>query len=262
MNSKTPFINGRNFSQAAASDLLLRQCSSLLNTVTAGLSNFRQNLSGVSAEALILMPFSIYGYSLLDRKLCKNSLILLLFAFLGKAQADKSFPYLYIVILDVEKVEDIVTTNNSTGVDGFADLVLPEGYKEIVRALVFTHAKVRKAIGSDGLTIGDEIDTDKQREFDLVKGKGKGLIILLHGAPGVGKTSTAECVAANTGRPLFPITCGDVGGDSAQEVEKNLEGFFDLARRWGCVLLLDEADVFLTERRKGDIKQNRLVSGK
>jgi hypothetical protein len=77
----------------------------------------------------------------------------------------------------------------------------------------------------------------------------------------IGKTSTAECVAANTNRPLFPITCGDIGGTTAKEVEDNLESYFDLARKWGCVLLLDEADVFLGERTKGDIVQNSLVSG-
>lgn len=97
--------------------------------------------------------------------------------------------------------------------------------------------------------------------FDVVRGKGRGLIILLHGAPGVGKTSTAECVAANAGKPLFPITCGDLGGDTAQEVEGNLERFFDLARKWNCVLLLDEADVFLSSRVTGNIQQNSLVSG-
>jgi SpoVK/Ycf46/Vps4 family AAA+-type ATPase len=74
--------------------------------------------------------------------------------------------------------------------------------------------------------------------------------------------ATAECVASNTGRPLFPITCGDIGGTTAQEVEQNLERYFDLARKWGCVLLLDEADVFLSERIKGDISQNSLVSGR
>lgn len=44
---------------------------------------------------------------------------------------------------------------------------------------------------------------------DLVRGKGKGLIVLLHGVPGVGKTSTAECVAEYTGRPLYSLTCGE-----------------------------------------------------
>jgi SpoVK/Ycf46/Vps4 family AAA+-type ATPase len=101
----------------------------------------------------------------------------------------------------------------------------------------------------------------QQREFDVVKGTGKGLIILLHGAPGVGKTSTAECVAANAGRPLFPVTCGDLGTETAQEVEENLEKFFALARRWNYVLLLDEVDVFLSARLEGNIRQNSLVSG-
>lgn len=94
----------------------------------------------------------------------------------------------------------------------------------------------------------------------MVKGKGKGLVILLHGSPGVGKTSTAECVATHTGRPLFPITCGDLGAATAAEVEKNLDIFFDLARKWNAVLLLDEADVFLSSRGS-DMRQNSLVSG-
>lgn len=137
--------------------------------------------------------------------------------------------------------------------DGFEKLVLPPGHREIVRALVKTHAR---KVGTDSKTKA----TPVQREFDLVKGKGKGLIILLHGSPGVGKTSTAECVAANAGRPLFPITCGDLGADTALEIETNLEKFFDLARKWNCVLLLDEADVFLSARVSGNIKQNSLVS--
>ena len=81
------------------------------------------------------------------------------------------------------------------------------------------------------------------------------------GVPGVGKTSTAECVAAQTKRPLFPITCGDIG-TTAEEVEKRLEEYFDLAHKWGCVLLLDEADVYLATREKGgDLQRNSLVSG-
>ncbi|KAF2232372.1 P-loop containing nucleoside triphosphate hydrolase protein, partial [Viridothelium virens] len=95
--------------------------------------------------------------------------------------------------------------------------------------------------------------------MDLVRGKGKGLIILLHGAPGVGKTSTAETVAAYTRRPLYPITCGDVG-ETPVEIEDNLNWHFRLAHKWGCVLLLDEADVFLAKRERGDVRRNALVS--
>lgn len=138
--------------------------------------------------------------------------------------------------------------------DGFQKLVLPDGHKDVVRALVNTHAR---RVATDG---GIPAPKSK-RVFDVVRGKGQGLIILLHGAPGVGKTSTAECVAANAGRPLLPITCGDLGGSSASEVERNLERYFDLARKWECVLLLDEADVFLSARERGDFRQIMLASG-
>jgi SpoVK/Ycf46/Vps4 family AAA+-type ATPase len=80
----------------------------------------------------------------------------------------------------------------------------------------------------------------------------------------VGKTSTAECVAAYTRRPLYPITCANIGLDP-EEVEKNLtgpSGHFRRAQQWNCVVLLDEADVFLAKRetRDNDAKRNALVS--
>jgi hypothetical protein len=53
---------------------------------------------------------------------------------------------------------------------------------------------------------------------------------------------------------------GDLGVSAAQ-IEKELEQKFHLAQRWNCVLLLDEADVFLTQRTRGDINHNSLVSG-
>ena len=77
---------------------------------------------------------------------------------------------------------------------------------------------------------------------------------------GVGKTSTAECVAEATGKPLFPITCGDLGL-TPEHVEKTLRDTFHLAQLWDCVLLLDEADIFLAQRNKTDLQRNALVSG-
>ena len=145
---------------------------------------------------------------------------------------------------DIDKVEDIKYSS------GFDDLVLPPGHKDTVEALVNRHSRGPETIGSR---------TEIKSSMDLVTGKGKGLIILLHGAPGVGKTSTAECVADKTERPLFPITCGDLG-ESAIEVEESLERNFSLAHKWGCVLLLDEADVFLTLRNQTDLRRNAVVS--
>lgn len=175
-------------------------------------------------DSLLLLPYRVYAFALLDRRWLP---------------------------LHIDLVKDIVKIKPGEN-DGFQKLVLPEGHKNIVRALVNTH--LSRQATAEHMAMGTK------PELDVVRGKGRGIIILLHGAPGVGKTSTAECVAANAGCPLLSITCGDLGANTASEVEKNLETYFELARKWRCVLLLDEADVFLGAREKGDILQVSLVS--
>ena len=135
-------------------------------------------------------------------------------------------------------------------VEGFNELQLPMGHKHTIRSLVNNHFVGRKT---------NLDDLEATYDADLVRGKGKGLIILLHGQPGVGKTSTAETVADAFGKPLFLITCGDLGL-TADRLESQLSEIFNLAELWNCVLLLDEADVFLAKRTNTDIKRNSLVS--
>ncbi|KAK6851481.1 hypothetical protein PG995_011606 [Apiospora arundinis] len=125
--------------------------------------------------------------------------------------------------------------------NAFTQLVLDEKTKEMIRALV---------------------DVQKSRDSnmdDIIKGKGNGLILLLHGSPGTGKTLTAESVAEIAEKPLYRVTCGDIG-TNAQEVEKYLQTVMYLGKKWDCVLLLDEADVFLEERTMADLARNSLVS--
>lgn len=124
------------------------------------------------------------------------------------------------------------------------DLEIPSTHRSIVQALIRTHFAT---------------DNSSDAQFDLVQNKGKGVIVLLHGVPGVGKTATAECVAESEKRPLLPITCGDLGLNP-KEVEATLQTSFQLAQAWDCVMLLDEADIFLAERTNADIERNALVS--
>jgi hypothetical protein len=133
--------------------------------------------------------------------------------------------------------------------DVFEKLELRYEHRRHILALIQAHFR-NKELDKEGTL----------QTQDLIRGKGKGVVILLHGAPGVGKTATAEAVAQKFGRPLFPITCGDLGF-YPDKVEENLGEIFRLAHLWDCVLLLDEADVFLTARSPRDIKQNALVSG-
>lgn len=125
---------------------------------------------------------------------------------------------------DITKLQEIPHNE-----EGWENLVIERSIKRTVLSLVKSHERLLESADPTRATA------------DLTPGKGIGLIILLHGEPGVGKTSTAECVAALTGRPLFPVTCGDIG-DKAETVETNLEKNFQLAHKWGCVLLLDEAE--------------------
>ncbi|KAI0167870.1 hypothetical protein BJ166DRAFT_590356 [Pestalotiopsis sp. NC0098] len=145
------------------------------------------------------------------------------------------------VLLNISQLKPVEQNNE------WDNLVLPPGHREMVQAMVETHTRDMQS------------GRDSRPGMDLVKGKGRGCIILLHGVPGVGKTSTAECVATHTKKPLYPITCGDVGY-KAEDVERNMESHFKLAHRWGCVLLLDEADVFLARRDQKDVQRNGLVS--
>ncbi|KAL8713834.1 MAG: hypothetical protein Q9225_006684 [Loekoesia sp. 1 TL-2023] len=94
---------------------------------------------------------------------------------------------------------------------------------------------------------------------DLIQGKGKGLIFLLHGPPGVGKTYTAESIADHTRRPLLKAHAAEMCGPGS-EVEIRMSELFQLAARWNGILLLDEADVYMQDRALHDLQANQLVS--
>ncbi|KAB8225697.1 hypothetical protein BDV33DRAFT_230164 [Aspergillus novoparasiticus] len=126
--------------------------------------------------------------------------------------------------------------------EAFKHLVLHHTKKDLIEALIFSHNSVIAPPSTD-----------------VIEGKGNGLILLLHGGPGTGKTLTAESVAELTERPLYRVTCGDIG-TNAEDIEGYLETVFHLGTQWNCVVLLDEADIFLEERSPADLQRNALVS--
>jgi DNA polymerase III delta prime subunit len=92
---------------------------------------------------------------------------------------------------------------------------------------------------------------------DIVSGKGGGAVVLLGGPPGVGKTLSAEVYAESKHMPLYNVQCSQLGTD-AEALEERLLKVFRRARRWGAIVLLDEADVYVRERGD-DIHQNAIV---
>lgn len=145
--------------------------------------------------------------------------------------------------------------------DAFETLVLPREQKETILSLVRVHADERLVFD------------------DIIKGKGKGMIFLLHGVPGVGKTLTAgrltilslhnlkvlititESVADYTQSPLYIVSCGELGVD-VKSVEENLSSIIQLATAWNAIILIDEADVLLEQRNANNLVQNGLIAGK
>ncbi|KAK4097730.1 hypothetical protein N658DRAFT_510156 [Parathielavia hyrcaniae] len=133
-------------------------------------------------------------------------------------------------------------------VDAFRFLQIDPNNRRIIHCLLTDHFNTKQA--------------RKMREIasqDPIPGKGHNLVFLLHGPPGVGKTATVEAVAQKYRKPLFSITSGDLGS-TPDAVESSLTEIFHLANVWDCILLLDEADVFLEEREKSDLKRNAVVS--
>ncbi|KAI1337559.1 P-loop containing nucleoside triphosphate hydrolase protein [Xylariaceae sp. FL0016] len=136
----------------------------------------------------------------------------------------------------VDFVEDVVFDEGA-----FNALLLPQRQKRLVRALTMKHTSSK-----DGFD-------------DLIHGKGRGCIFLLHGEPGIGKTFTAESIADDIHRPLYVLMSGELGS-TVKSVDETLRKVLKLVTRWNAVLLIDEADVFLEKRSSHDLARNSLVS--
>lgn len=93
--------------------------------------------------------------------------------------------------------------------------------------------------------------------------KGKGLVVLLHGTPGSGKTLTAETAAEGAQKALISASLGELNrSDRPWSFEIRLKQILTYATMWKAVVLLDEADVFLEARQEslGDGSRNALVA--
>ncbi|MCG5235131.1 AAA family ATPase [Xanthobacter oligotrophicus] len=92
---------------------------------------------------------------------------------------------------------------------------------------------------------------------DVVAGKSGGTTVLCAGPPGVGKTLTAEVYSEIIQRPLYRVHSGQLGLDVAH-MEQALKDALTRAQRWGAVMLIDEADVYI-KRRQDNLTMNAVV---
>lgn len=139
----------------------------------------------------------------------------------------------------VDGLRDITWNSNA-----FDSLVLPHAQQDLKKLILgFVRAQSNHC---------DNFD-------DIIQGKGRGVIMLLRGPPGVGKTLTAESVAEVMKVPLYTLSAGDLG-TTASKVERSLRDILKMVPRWNAIILLDEADVFMEARDTTDLQRNELVT--
>lgn len=129
-------------------------------------------------------------------------------------------------------IQDIKFSENA-----FDDLIIPQENKDIFVASL----------------------THDMPSLDAISDKGAGKIFLLYGAPGVGKTMTAESVAEFLQKPLYFVSVGELGV-KPEELEHSLNKVMKVATSWDAIILLDEVDVFAVKRDGASIERNAMTA--
>ena len=86
------------------------------------------------------------------------------------------------------------------------------------------------------------------RIVQALQARGHGSLCF-YGPPGSGKTALADHIANTLGKPLMVRQASDLLSKYIGETEQNMAAMFREAEAEGAILLLDEADSFLQDRR-------------
>jgi SpoVK/Ycf46/Vps4 family AAA+-type ATPase len=112
-----------------------------------------------------------------------------------------------------------------------------------------TSDKTRKQVTTYDLDmLNVETRFDIPRIVEALKARGHGTLCF-YGAPGTGKTALGEHISRALGKPLIVKQASDLISKFVGETEQNMAAMFKEAEAEKAVLLLDEADSFLSDRR-------------
>lgn len=123
----------------------------------------------------------------------------------------------------------------------FNTLVLPTDMKEMLFGLVDGHAK------------------NENFSSAVIEGRGKGIVVLLSGPSGVGKTLTVQSIAETMQVPLYSMGIGDIRPMSGT-VHRTLPTILDNVAKWNGILLLNRCDILLTLRAEFDKWKDEFIS--
>jgi SpoVK/Ycf46/Vps4 family AAA+-type ATPase len=121
-------------------------------------------------------------------------------------------------------------------------------------------AEVRRAAGRSTVAPGRPLPQHYRPEYTRASANlvtlAEGLCrtrsgrLCLHGPPGTGKSAWAQYLARQLGAPLHSYRASDLLSKWFGETEQQLAKAFERATREQAVLLIDEVDSFLTDRRQ------------
>jgi len=154
-------------------------------------------------------------------------------------------------------VENLISEHNITDL---ADLmkvserlppVLMRKYRDRSELMaVFTRPAPRSSLGlADFAFVQDDAQVLVALLRQAVANKEPGVNVLLYGPPGTGKTELAEHIAQALEQPLLIKQASDLMSKYVGETEQQMAAMFREAEAEKAVLLLDEADSFLRDRR-------------
>lgn len=84
--------------------------------------------------------------------------------------------------------------------------------------------------------------------FSSVDKQGRSVILNFYGAPGTGKTLTAEAFVGSLGQSIIKLGIAELESKFMGETSKNIQAVFKLATENNAVLFFDEADTLLGKR--------------
>lgn len=84
--------------------------------------------------------------------------------------------------------------------------------------------------------------------FGSVDKQGRSVILNFYGAPGTGKTLTAEAFAGSLSQPIIKLGIAELESKFMGETSKNIQAVFKIATEANAVLFFDEADTLLGKR--------------
>eukprot|EP00850_Spirogloea_muscicola_P001405 SM000005S17202 [mRNA] locus=s5:714075:723832:- [translate_table: standard] len=222
-----------------------------------GEGSYRRAADGVQVKDVLTVQFESFKEQVLARKyfyksskLVAKGLVKVKSSLYARGSGDLMEQQLeldrrlldWIAGLDTEITELIEGSHLYTPKVGMEQVVLPEEQKELLVRSVENFGKFRtyrKTAGMDDTT------------------SGAGLVVLLSGASGTGKTMTVNAVAHHLGKRVLLVDFQSLYSPGAglrsrdEDQSSNLRGLFREAEMNDAVLFFDECEAIFAQREKG-----------